>query len=403
MITKNTSMYELQTLKKAIKFNTVEVLPTDDSQLDKELELLIEKANFSGQPIRHYIGFEISGKIHLGSGIMTALKVKALQDAGVVCSFWLADFHTWINNKLDGKLETIDKVSREYFEPMMLQCCLAVGCDISKIEILRATEIYDTKVNGKSFFAFDLQVAKNLTLNRVLKSISVTGKKEEDNVNFGILRYPPMQVADAFFMQTHIVHAGMDQRKCHVLMRETASKLDYNYQLKIAGKPIAPIAVHHALLLGLGKPEGEQGSRMRDEVMEDAKMSKSKPNTCIFPDDSEELIAQKIKKAYCPTPNLETQSLDQIEIEQKLNPILNWIENMVMPIQGNFTIISREGEVSNYTDFQLLWSDYCAGKIHPVDLKNSLVVVLTQILEIPRNWALKNREKLDLVESFGKK
>jgi tyrosyl-tRNA synthetase len=402
LITENITMYELQTLKKAIKFNSIEVLPTDETQLDKELELLIEKANASGQPIRHYIGFEISGKIHLGSGIMTALKVKALQDAGVVCTFWLADFHTWINNKLDGKLETIDKVSREYFEPMMLQCCLAVGCDISKIETLRATEIYDTKVNGKSFFAFDLEVAKNLTLNRVLKSISVTGKKEEDNVNFGILRYPPMQVADAFFLQTHIVHAGMDQRKCHVLMRETASKLEYDYQLKIAGKPVSPIAVHHALLLGLGKPEGEQGSRMRDEVMEDAKMSKSKPNTCIFPDDSEELIATKIKKAYCPMPNLEVQTKEEIETEQRLNPILNWIENLILPVDGGFEITTREGEVSNYIDFQLLWSDYCGGKIHPVDLKSSLVKVLVKILEIPRNWSMDNRNKIELVESFVK-
>ena len=396
-------MFELQSLKKAIKFNSVEVLPTDDAQLEKELSFLIDKANASGQPIRHYIGFEISGKIHLGSGIMTALKVKALQDAGVVCTFWLADFHTWINNKLDGKLETIDKVSREYFEPMMLECCRAVGCDIAKIEVLRATEIYDTKVNGKSFFAFDLQVAKNLTLNRVLKSISVTGKKEEDNVNFGILRYPPMQVADAFFMQTHIVHAGMDQRKCHVLMRETASKLEYDYQLKIAGKPVAPIAVHHALLLGLGKPDGDQGSRMRDEVMEDAKMSKSKPNTCIFPDDSEELIAAKIKKAYCPMPNLETQTKEEIENEQKLNPILNWIENMVLPVEGKFEIKDLEGKVSTYNDFDSLWSDYCSGKIHPVDIKNSLVVVLVKILEIPRNWAKVNKDKLELVESFAKK
>ena len=395
--------YDLQSLKKAIKFNALEVLPSDDTQLDKELSFIIEKANTSGQLIRHYIGFEISGKIHLGSGIMTALKVKALQEAGVVCTFWLADFHTWINNKLDGKLETIDKVSREYFEPMMLECCRAVGCDVSKIEVLRATEVYETKVSGKPFFAFDLQVAKNLTLNRVLKSISVTGKKEEENVNFGILRYPPMQVADAFFMQTHIVHAGMDQRKCHVLMRETAPKLDYEYQLKIGGKPVAPIAVHHALLLGLGKPDGDQGSRMRDEAMEDAKMSKSKPNTCIFPDDSEELIASKIKKAYCPMPNLELQTIQEVENEQKLNPILNWIENMIMPIQGNFEIISREGLVSNYAQFHTLWSDYCSGLIHPVDLKSSLTVVLVKILEIPRTWALENKLKLELVESFAKK
>jgi tyrosyl-tRNA synthetase len=396
-------MYDLATLKQALQFNAVEVLPSSDEQLDKELNLLIEKANTSGQPIRHYIGFEISGKIHLGSGIMTGLKVKALQDAGVQCNIYLADFHTWINNKLDGKLDTINKVSKEYFEPMMLQCCKAVGCDISKINVLRANEVYDTKVNGKSFFAYDLQIAKNLTLNRVLKSISVTGKKEEDNVSFGILRYPPMQVADAFFLQTHIVHAGMDQRKCHVLMRETAPKLEYDYQLKIAGKPIAPIAIHHALLLGLGKPEGDQGSRMRDEVMEDAKMSKSKPNTCIFPDDSEELIASKIKKAYCPMPMPENQNIEEIELEQRLNPILNWIENMILPIEKQFVIITREGQSTVYTEFNNLKDDYYKSLIHPVDLKNALCSSLNRILQIPRKWAESNRDKLELVESFAKK
>jgi tyrosyl-tRNA synthetase len=395
--------YDFNTLKSAILFNTVEVLPTDPAQLDKEIQFLVDKANSSGQPIRHYIGFEISGRVHLGTGIMTGLKIKKLQEAGVVCSIWLADFHTLINNKLDGKLETIQKVRDEYFAPVMKASLEAVGCDVSKVEFMFAEETYDKKVNDKGFFAWDIQIANQLTLARVLKSMSVTGKTAGDGVSFGTLRYPPMQVADAFFMQTHLVHAGMDQRKCHVLMREVSSKLDYTYQLKIGGKPVAPIAIHHTLLLGLSKPIDGEASRMRDEILEDNKMSKSKPDTCIFVEDSIEDIERKIKKAYCPMPMLDTQTAEEIQSEQKLNPILNWIESMIMPIDNEFTIIDRDGNSMVYSNYQDLYNDYCGCKIHPSDLKNALTKTLIKLLTIPRTWAEQNQETINLVKSFQKK
>ena len=102
-------------------------------------------------------------------------------------------------------------------------------------------------------------------------------------------------------------------------------------------------------------------------------------------------------------PNLESQTKEEIENEQKLNPILNWIENMILPVENKFEIKDLDNNISIYNDFNSLWSDYCGGKIHPVDLKNSLVVVLVKILEIPRNWAVVNKDKLELVESFAKK
>jgi tyrosyl-tRNA synthetase len=395
--------YNKETLKKAILFNTVEVLPTDPEQLDKEVQFLCDKANESGQKIRHYIGFEISGRVHLGTGIMTALKIKKLQEAGVICSLWLADFHTFLNAKLDGKLETIQKVRDVYFAPAMITCLKAVGCDLEMVEVLFATEVLENKVNGKGFFVWDLQIANQLTLARVLKSISVTGKGAGEGVSFGTLRYPPMQVADPFFMQCHIVHAGIDQRKCHVLMREVAPKLDYNYQITIGKKPIAPIAVHHALLLGLSKPINGEGSRMRDEILEDNKMSKSKPDTCIFVEDTIEDITRKIKKAYCPMPMPDSQTIEAIKQEQELNPILNWISSMIMPIYGEFIITDRDNKSTNYAGYQELYEDYCNGKIHPSDLKNSLTKVLIELLKIPRQWAESNPETIKLVQSFQKK
>jgi tyrosyl-tRNA synthetase len=361
--------YNLETLKEAILFNTVEVLPNDDSSLDNEINSLIEQATLSGEPIRHYIGFEVSGQIHIGTGIMSALKIKKLQDAGVKCTIWLADYHTWLNNKLDGNIETIRKVAREYFEPVMLKCCEVVGCKVDEIDLLYAENVYETKRNGQSFWTHDLKVSKNLTLSRVLKSISVMGKEAGNDVDFGTLRYAPMQVADAFFLQTHIVHAGMDQRKCHVLMREVAYKLDDTFALKIGEKSIKPIAVHHALLLGLDKPV----LTAEGDAFEASKMSKSKPNSCIFVHDMAEEIARKLKKAYCPMPQ-EGQSDEEKSKEQQFNPFLDWSKKMIYPA-GKTIEIKRKSEWGGdlfYGTYQELEKDYLEGKLHPMDLKNGV-------------------------------
>jgi tyrosyl-tRNA synthetase len=374
--------YDLNLLKEAILFNTVETLPNDEKALELEIIKIVEESDKSGQPIRHYIGFEISGQIHIGTGIMSALKIKKLQDAGVKCSLWLADYHTWLNNKLDGNIETIRKVARDYFGPVMLKCCEVVGCDVEAIDLLFAEDVYKTERNGNTFWTYDMMTAKNLTLSRVLKSISVTGKVAGNDVDFGTLRYAPLQVADAFFMQTHIAHAGMDQRKCHVLMREVAPKLDDTFALKMGAVSVKPIAVHHALLLGLDKPVLSEETK----IFEASKMSKSNPNSCIFVHDSEEAIARKLKKAYCPMSQEGQTEEEKIE-EQKLNPFLDWSRKMIFPA-GKVIEIKRKEEWGGdllYSTYEELEADYLSGKLHPMDLKNGVADCLV-------NWFAPIRE-----------
>src|SRR3989344_8857435 len=84
-----------------IKRNTEEVMTEED--LKKMLE--------SGEKLKHYIGFEISGKPHLGTGLVCMAKVKDFIDAGADCSIFLADWHSWINDKLGGNPEAIKKVA----------------------------------------------------------------------------------------------------------------------------------------------------------------------------------------------------------------------------------------------------------------------------------------------------
>src|SRR5690606_38991464 len=106
-----------------IKRNLNEILGEDT------LRELIE----NNTPLRHYIGFEISGLVHLGTGLSSMLKVKDLQEAGVKCTVYLADWHTWINDKLGGDHEFIKKVAKGYFEPAMRVSAQIVGANADEI------------------------------------------------------------------------------------------------------------------------------------------------------------------------------------------------------------------------------------------------------------------------------
>ena len=73
------------------------------------LNLLKEKKN----PIA-YDGFEPSGKIHIAQGILRAINIQKMIEAGCKFKILVADWHAWANNKLGGNLENI-KIAGEYF------------------------------------------------------------------------------------------------------------------------------------------------------------------------------------------------------------------------------------------------------------------------------------------------
>jgi tyrosyl-tRNA synthetase len=440
-------MYDVTQLKKAIQFNNVETLPGDDAQLTAEVTKLVELANKSGEEIRHYIGFEISGLIHLGTGLASALKIKKLTDAGVRCSIYLANYHAWLNHKLDGKMETIEKAAREYFAPVMAECFKLLEVDMSKVDFVFASDLIKTTPRGMSYFDWELIVSQKLTLNRIMKSMSIMGKEAGEGVEFASLRYPAMQCTDAFFMGTHLVHAGLDQRKVHVLMREVAMSVDDSVALKIGGEKIKPIAIHHSLLLGLSKPEagsntakmdasvsttslrsnqmdelqgkneetaetyksyGEKGSDAFDTVDRHSgevsnKMSKSKPDSAIWVHDSEDEIKRKLKAAYCPMPRAD-QSPEEIAAEQSWNPLLNWAEKLLYPAGLSLSVTRPEqhGGNKSYSIYSELYSDYISGSLHPMDLKTAFGTVLSNWLSPLRIWAEGHEQEIKFITDARK-
>ena len=211
----------------------------------------LEKLLARGEQIQHYIGFEISGKIHLGSGLMCMSKIRDFMDAGVDCSIFLADWHTWINDKLGGDRDTIRQVAVNYFKEGMKASLLCLGRDPEKLKFVLGSELYE---QPNDFWATVIDVSKNTSLARMQRSITILGRKEGDAVDFAKLIYPAMQVADIFTMQVNLAQSGMDQRKAHVIARDTALHMRINPLRDSDGRQIKPVAIHHHLLLGLRKP-----------------------------------------------------------------------------------------------------------------------------------------------------
>jgi len=345
-----------------IKQNTEEIL-TEDS-----LKSLIE----SGTPLNHYIGFEVSGKIHLGTGLMCMLKVKDFIDADVNCSIFLADWHSWINDKLGGNLEFIRKVAVGYFKEGLKASLKCVGGNPDKIKFVLGSDLYH---NNDDYWLTFVDVSKNTSLSRMQRSITIMGRKEGTAVDFAKLIYPPMQVADIFIQEVNMPQAGLDQRKAQVIARDVAEKLSFKPLKDKDGNTIKPSAVHHHLILGLGQPtEWPLVKEKMQELWSTLKMSKSKPDTCIFIHDSPEEIKRKMKKAFCP------------EGEVEFNPVLDWCKSLVFPIQKTLHI-ERLGKFEgnlDYTNYKDLEKDFIEKRLHPQDLKKGVADAIIRILEPAR-------------------
>lgn len=360
---------------------------------EEELATLIE----NGTPLRHYVGLEISGLLHLGQGISLISKIADLQKAGVDCSIYLADWHTWINDKLGGDHELIKKVAHEYFQPAMEVGLKIVGADPSKVRFIHGSELYH---NNDRYWQTVVDVSKNLTVSRVLKSTSIMGRKEDLSQPFAWLIYPPMQTADIVEMGVNIAHAGMDQRKVHVIAREVIPSLKINRLKDINGNSIKPIVIHNRLILGLKAPQTwpiPQGLSDKEKagIKAQMKMSKSVEGSAIFIHDSEQEIREKIQKAFCPLDNTE------------FNPILEWCKYLLMPILGDLQIKRDEKYGGNITikSADELDERFLSGELYPLDLKNNVADILVDMLR-PARERFDNeqgREIIEVIKSIKKK
>ena len=340
------------------KFNLIVKSPTEEIVTkDELLDLLKTNSN-----PKHYIGFEISGFLHLGSLISTGFKINDFMKAGVNCTVFLADWHTLINEKLGGDWDTISKVSKYYADAFKLVC--------PGIKIVLGSELYDSK---KEYWFEFVKFTKHMSLARTMRTLTIMGRSEnEEKIDLAKLLYPPMQAVDIHSLDLDIVHAGMDQRKIHMLVREIFPKMKWKI----------PIAVHQKLLPGLSEPgDPKYGGEL-------TKMSKSDPNSGVFIHDSDDEIKLKIKKAWCEEGNTEN------------NPLLEITKNVIFHEFNEISIERSEkfGGNVTYTDSSQLELDFSQKKLHPSDLKQTVSNYLIKIISPIREKLTINDELLESIK-----
>ncbi len=344
--------------------NLQEIITLDE--LRKKIE--------TGETLRGYLGYEPSGLFHIG-WMIWAYKVRDLVEAGVDFRLLEATWHAWINDKLGGDLQAI-KDAAKYLRYSLE----ALGLPVDKITFVDAEEL----VSDKDYWGMVLKVAKNTSLARAKRALTIMGRKaDEAELDSSKIIYPFMQVTDIFYMKINLALGGMDQRKAHMLARDIAEKLDIE----------KPIAIHTPLLTslqGIGRAGG--GGAKDDEVLADVKMSKSKPETTILIHDSPEDIKRKIRRAYCPKQEI------------TFNPILE-INKYILFSKKDFSLIIERPEkyggtitIDDYTQLESLFKE---GKIHPADLKNATAEALIKHLEPVREYFRRNNEARKIAEKIA--
>ena len=344
--------------------------PTEEVVTIEDLRALLEAEE---HPIA-YNGWEPSGLAHLGTGVICAYKMKDFAEAGIYFKAFLATWHAWLNNKLGGDRELIRKAA-----DLFRHSWLSLGVPGDKVEFIYSDELY----KDIDYWAKTVKIAKELTIARTTRTLEIAGRKEGEAHYVSDYLYTPMQVADIFQMNVKMCQLGLDQRKANMVAREIGEKIGY----------WKPVCIHHHLLQGLAKPlvwpipEGQER-----EAIASAKMSKSKPDTCIFIYDTPEEIKQKMSKAFCP------------ERTVNHNPIMDICEYIIFREKPVF-IIERPAKFGGniqFESFQQLEACYTEGKLHPMDLKNGVSAELGVILEPVRRYFANNKEAADCLETVRK-
>jgi tyrosyl-tRNA synthetase len=345
---------------------------TEEIITKDELKTLLETKS---KP-KAYWGFELSGFLHLGTGLVCGNKIKDFVEAGFDFTILLADTHSFINRKLGGKWENIS-VAAEYFRHSFI----ALGIEPSKVRYLRASEM----MNRFDYWFKALQVAKSSTINRMRRALPIMGREMTgEDVEAAFLWYPALQAADIFDLDLNVAASGLDQRKAHMLARDVAGKLGWR----------SPICVHIPLLPGLmeAKQRMEYDEDEHIALKISGKMSKSVPQSTITIHDSLEEIKEKLKGAFCPAKIVEG------------NPITEIVRLILFREQKTILKINRSQkyggpiELQNYAELEKM---YLEGKLHPLDLKQAVADALIDILKPVRDYFSKNPEPLEAMKKVA--
>lgn len=303
------------------------------------VDSLADETSMAGDGVlRCYVGFEPSGKAHIGWKVLS-LQLKRMLEADANVLIFLADWHAWVNDKFGGNMEDIQKTAvymEETFRALLDYP--EEGDGPGQLRFYWASQLMDSG----DYWARVLRCSKGATLPMVRKTFTIMGRDEaSSDHDLSKFYYPAMQAADIFELNIDVAIGGMDQRKAHMFMRDMASKWNWK----------KATCLHTPILSSL------KASGVRMDSF-DHKMSKSDPNGALLLHDTLEKVQKKMKKAY-------------LDPEDEQSPIYELAEHVVLPEFGHIQVTPNPkfGEPSTWSDLASFKAAVMDGTLHPFDAK----------------------------------
>ena len=316
--------------------------------------------------VRCYVGFEPSGKAHIGWKVL-ALQLRRMLDANANVMVFLADWHAWVNDKFNGDMEAIRTTGtymKDTFRALLNHPPEGTGA--GELQFRWASELMESG----DYWARVLRCSKGATLAMVRKTFTIMGRDEaSSDHDLSKFYYPAMQAADIFEMEIDIAIGGMDQRKAHMFMRDVASKYGW----------LKATCLHTPIISSLKT----SGARMESF---DHKMSKSDPAGALLLHDTPEQIRKKMRKAY-------------ISPDDPNSPVYELVEHILLPEFGavDVTPNPKFGEPSRWTSLESFRAAVMDGTLHPLDAKFGVADGLAKGLESLAAYFEENPETLEQV------
>ena len=303
------------------------------------VDCLADETSMAGDGVlRCYVGFEPSGKAHIGWKVLS-LQLKRMLEADANVLIFLADWHAWVNDKFGGNMEDIQKTAlymEETFRALLGYP--EEGEGPGQLRFYWASQLMDSG----DYWARVLRCSKGATLPMVRKTFTIMGRDEaSSDHDLSKFYYPAMQAADIFELNIDVAIGGMDQRKAHMFMRDMASKWNWK----------KATCLHTPILSSL------KASGVRMDSF-DHKMSKSDPNGALLLHDTLEKVQKKMKKAY-------------LNPEDEQSPVYELAEHVVLPEFGHIQVTPNPkfGEPSTWNDLASFKAAVMDGTLHPFDAK----------------------------------
>jgi tryptophanyl-tRNA synthetase len=324
-------------------------------------------------------GIQPSGRLHLGNYLGGLKNFVVLQNSDKYqCYFFIADLHSLTENyKPEEKRSQIINLMADYLaaglDPkksvIFLQSQVPAHTELAWIlntitpmgELARMTQ-YKEKTLAQGPFIFD---QKDIAEEEITKIISkrLDAIYSDKNNNVGLFDYPVLMAADILLYGAKYVPVGDDQLQHLELTRTLARKFNSRFgETFIEPKEIL---TKISRLTSLNNPE--------------KKMSKSDPSSCLFMDDSLEIIKEKIKRAT-------TDSGSEIKFDREKKPAISNLIDIYSSLSGeNSSKIETDFKSKNYSYFKEkladviseYFSDYRKKKIELLKNPDKLKKLIT--------------------------